>query len=90
MKHSDYLKKRLKAKQIPENKFWDGYDDFKIGVILKEARLKSGMTQEEVAKKIKTTKSVVSRIENHAENITLSTIQKFAAAVGKNIRVSII
>ena len=90
MKHTDYQNKRLKAKHITEEQFWEGYDDFKIGVILKEARLKSGMTQEEVAIKLKTTKSVISRIENHAENITLSTIQKFAAAVGKNIRISVI
>jgi len=89
MKHAEYVKKRLKKKEISEKTFWEGYDDFKVGVMLKEARLQSGMTQEEVAKKLRTTKSVISRIENHSQNITLATLEKFAKAVGKNIRINI-
>ena len=43
-------------------------------VILKNAREKAGLTQEQVALKLKTKKSAVSRIENHAEDIKLSTL----------------
>ena len=56
IKFSDYLQNRLKKESINENEFWDGYEDFKIGVILKQARLESGLTQEEIAKKLNTTK----------------------------------
>ena len=40
-----------------------GYADFKIGVILRQAREAAGLTQDEVAHKLKTQKSAISRIE---------------------------
>ena len=61
-----------------------------MGVILRQAREKAGMTQDEVARKLKTKKSAISRMENHAEDIRLSTIQKYAKALGKSIRVEIV
>ena len=42
-----------------------GYENFKIGVLLHEARLKKGLTQEELAEKVGTTKSYISKIENN-------------------------
>ncbi len=79
-------------KENPEfaKDFDRGYEDFKIGVILKEARLSAGLTQDEIATRIKTKKSNISRIENHAEDIKLSTLEKFAAAVGKKVEVKIV
>jgi transcriptional regulator with XRE-family HTH domain len=47
------------------------------------------LTQEELARRIQTTKSAISRIENHAEDIKLSTIEKVAKALGKKIIVEI-
>ena len=41
-------------------------------VMLKQARLEAGLTQEQVAEKLHTKKSAISRIENHAEDIRLS------------------
>jgi len=89
---SDFQKyKKKRTKQDPE--FWAGYDErletFKLGLMLKQARLESGLTQEQIAKSLKTTKSVVSRMENHATDIRLSTLEKFAKAVGRKINVSI-
>ena len=84
-----YKKKRMK--QDPE--FWVGYDDrletFKLGILLKQARLEAGFTQEQIAKRLKTTKSVVSRMENHATDIRLSTLEKFAKALGREIHVTL-
>jgi len=84
-----YKQKRLK--QDPE--FWAGYEErfetFKLGVLLKQARLEAGFTQEQVAKRLKTTKSVVSRMENHATDIRLSTLEKFAKALGRRIYVAL-
>jgi ribosome-binding protein aMBF1 (putative translation factor) len=84
---NDYINDRLKKDPELAKGFWDGYEDFKIGVMLKEARQNAGMTQEEVAQKIKTTKSVISRIENHAADIRLSTLEKFAGALGRKLTI---
>lgn len=89
---SDFQKyKKKRVKQAP--KFWADYDErletFKLGLMLKQARLESGLTQEQIAKSLKTTKSVVSRMENHATDIRLSTLEKFAKAIGRKIHVSL-
>ena len=89
IKFKEYLNKRLEKDPELAKGFWDGYEDFKIGVILKEARKKSGLTQEEMAQKINTTKSVISRIENQAKDIRLSTLEKFARALGRKITILI-
>ena len=87
IKFKDYIDERLKKEPELAKGFWDGYEDFKIGVMLKEARQNAGLTQEEIAQKIKTTKSVISRIENHAADIRLSTLEKFARALGRKLTI---
>jgi ribosome-binding protein aMBF1 (putative translation factor) len=89
MKTLDSLITELRRNPEFDDGFDHGYEDFKIGVILKEARLNAGLTQDEIASRIKTKKSNISRIENHAEDIKLSTLEKFAAAVGKRVEVKI-
>lgn len=86
---NNYINKRFDNNTEKIQDFWNGYDDFKIGYLLKEERIKAGLTQEQVASKINTTKSVISRIENHADNITLSTLEKFAKAIGKELSIVI-
>lgn len=54
--------------------FEQGYETFKLGVMLQELRLKNNMTQEELAEKCGTTKTYISRIENDASDIRLSTL----------------
>jgi len=49
---------------------------FQFGVLLEEARLKRGMTREELAEKCGTNKSYISRIENNTSDIKLSTLMK--------------
>ena len=84
-----YIKKR-KARDTEFAKGFDtGYEQFKIGVLLKQAREEAGLTQEELAIKLDTKKSAISRIENHAEDIKLSTLEKFAHALGKNLRLEV-
>ncbi len=67
----------------------EGYERFKIGVILKQARESAQLTQEELARRLKTKKTAISRIENHAEDIKLSTLEKVARALGKRLEVRI-
>ncbi len=70
--------------------FDEGYENFKIGVLFKLSREQAGMTQEQVARKIGTKKSAISRIENHAEDIRLSTLHKYAKALGKKVQFEIV
>ena len=90
MNLDDYVDKRIINEGISNEEFWEGFDDYKIGIFLKEAREKSGLTQEELANRINTTKSVISRMENHSEDIKLSTIEKVAKALGKKVKIAII
>jgi len=67
------LKKYISKRKERDSNFSDGFDDgyqaFKIGTVLRQARESSGMTQEQLAEKLHTKKSAISRIENHAEDI---------------------
>ena len=81
-----YIEKRKnKSPKFAQN-FDKGYEQFKIGVLLKQARLEAGLTQAQVATKLKTGKSAISRIENHAEDIRLSTLVNYAQALEKNLK----
>lgn len=84
-----YIKER-KARDPEFAKGFDsGYEQFKIGAMLKQARVEAGLTQEEVAARLHTKKTAISRIENHAEDIKLSTIERFAEAIGKRLTLKI-
>ena len=84
--------KQQRMKNDPE--FWkehsERFETFKLGVLLKQARTEAGMTQEQIARELHTTKSVISRMENHATDIRLSTLERFAKVLGRRIQVSLV
>ena len=84
-----YIETRKKLSPQFAKDFDKGYEQFKIGILLKQARIEAGFTQEEVANKLGTKKSAISRIENHAEDIRLSTLVNYAQAVGKHLQLEI-
>ena len=84
-----YVAKRKKKSQVFAQNFDKGYEQFKIGALLKQARIDAGLTQEQVANKLKTGKSAISRIENHAEDIRLSTLVNYAQALGKSLKLEV-
>ncbi len=53
-----------------------GYENFKIGILIHEARLEKGLTQEELAERVGTTKSYISKIENNIKEVRISTLQR--------------
>ena len=65
-------------------------DAFIIGEQLKDERLKAGLTQEELADKIGTKKSFISRVENGKADIQLSTLVKVFRGVGREISVRVL
>lgn len=88
------LQAYISERKNNDPEFAEGYDEglrnFKIGVLLKQAREKAGLTQDEVAEQLNTKKTVVSRIENHAEDIRLSTLERYANAFGKKLRIELV
>ncbi len=84
-----YINRRKKADSSFADEFDIGYDNFKLGVLLRQAREEAGLTQEEVAQRMNTKKSAISRIENHAEDIKLSTLEKFAQALGLTLKLRV-
>lgn len=85
-----YIEKKKKQDSEFAKNFDKGYEEFKIGEILKQARKDMGLSQEEVAIKLHTKKSAISRIENHAQDIKLSTLQNFANILGKELKIQLI
>ena len=71
-----YVKKRKRLDAEFAEGFEVGYSNLKVGVLIRRAREKAGMTQDDVARRLRTKNSAISRIETHAEDIRLSTIQK--------------
>lgn len=71
------LDKKYGQKGAPKREEWEQqFEAFRLGALLEEARTKLGMTQEELAQKCGTNKSYISRIENDASDIRLSTLMK--------------
>jgi len=61
---------------------------FVISEMLKEARKKANMTQEQLAEKVGTKKSYISRLENGKCDIQLSTLYRiFEFGLGKRVNI---
>jgi HTH-type transcriptional regulator / antitoxin HipB len=85
----NYISTRKKTDKKFLDGFEEGYEQFKIGIVLRQARESAGLTQEELADRLRTKKTSISRIENHAEDIKLSTLDRVAKALGKRLEVRI-
>jgi HTH-type transcriptional regulator/antitoxin HipB len=86
----NYIGQRKRADKAFAKDFEGGYEQFKIGVMLRQAREEAGVTQEGLARITKTKKSAISRLENHAEDVRLSTIARVARALGKAVRIELV
>ena len=84
-----YIQKRKKRSPKFARNFETGFEAFQFSLMLRQAREKAGITQAMIAKKLRTKKSAISRIENHAEDIRLSTLEKYAKALGKKLKVQL-
>jgi ribosome-binding protein aMBF1 (putative translation factor) len=79
--------KRGNAKR---DKLEKGYQEFKLGTLIYEARLEKGLTQEELAEKCGTNKAYISRIENDIKEVRISTLQKIVeVGLGGQLNLSI-
>jgi HTH-type transcriptional regulator/antitoxin HipB len=70
-------------------KFEEEFDAFKIGVLIQEARKLRQMTQQELADKCGTSKNYISRIENDASDIRLTTLMRIVReGLGGHLKLS--
>ena len=58
------------------DKFDKGYESFKLGAMIHDARLEKGLTQEQLAEKCGTNKAYISKVENNIKDVRISTLQK--------------
>ena len=86
-----FKKKNYGAKgTLKREKLEAGYQNFKLGALLQEARLSAGLTQEELAVKVGTTKSYISKLENDIKEVRLSNLQKIVElGLGGKLELSI-
>ncbi len=73
----EHLEKEYGKKGVRKrDKYEQGYEAFKLGVMIQELRKEKNLTQEQLADKCGTTKNYISRIENDASDIRLSTLMR--------------
>ena len=88
----DHFKDKHYGKKgtVKRDRLEAGYENFKIGAMIHEARLEKGLTQEELAQKVGTTKSYISKIENNIKEARISTLQKIIElGLGGHLELSI-
>jgi len=73
----DHLNKKYgKLGTSTREKYEQEFEAFKLGVLIQEARKRQNLTQKQLAEKVGTTKNYISRIENNASDIRLSTLMR--------------
>jgi DNA-binding XRE family transcriptional regulator len=87
----DHLDKKYGKVGTPtRGKYEEEFENFKIGVLIQEARKQQNLTQEELAVKCGTTKNYISRIENNASDIRLSTLMRIIReGLGGHLKLSL-
>ena len=87
----DHLDKKYGKDGTPSReKYEEEFESFKIGVLIQEARKKQQLTQEQLAKRVGTTKNYISRIENNVSDIRLSTLMRIIReGLGGHLKLSL-
>ena len=75
---------------VSRQMFEEEFETFKIGLLIKDARKKQKLTQQQLATKVGTTKNYISRIENNASDIRLSTLMRIIRdGLGGSLKLSL-
>lgn len=88
---TDHLDKQYgKRGTAKRERYEQEFEAFKLGVLLQERRTEQGLTQGQVAERAGTTKNYISRIENDASDIRLSTLMRIIRdGLGGRLRLSV-
>lgn len=72
------------------DRFDKGYESFKLGAMIHEARIEKGLTQEQLAEKCGTNKAYISKVENDIKDVRISTLQKIIeVGLGGHLNLSV-
>jgi ribosome-binding protein aMBF1 (putative translation factor) len=63
-------------------------EEFSLVAALIEARTRAGLTQEEVAQRMKTTQAVIARLERGGSKPSTRTLERYAEATGSRLRIT--
>ena len=87
----NFIDEQYGKHETPEReRFEKGYEQFKFGVLIQEARIKKGLTQKQLAEKCGTNKAYISKVENNIKDVSLSTLQKIIeVGLGGHLELSI-
>ena len=88
---NEFIDKEVGVKGTKKrDKFDSGYEAFKLGVLIQQARQEKGLTQEQVAELSGTNKSYISKLEKDLKDVRFSTLQRIIKdGLGGNLQVSI-
>jgi ribosome-binding protein aMBF1 (putative translation factor) len=82
----------LHTKWMKVPKYRKAYDDledeFCLASALIEARARAGLTQEELAARMKTKQAVIARLESGRRKPSTRTLERIAKATGHRLRIS--
>lgn len=72
------------------DEFEKGCEEFILSELIKSARKERGLTQEQLAQKIGTTKAYISRLENNINEVRFSTLKKIIeVGLGGHLDISV-
>jgi len=88
---ADHLDKQYGKLGTPTREnYEEGFETFKLGAMLHDLRKEQGLTQGQLAEKCGTTKTYISRIENNASDIRLSTLMRIIReGLGGHLKLSV-
>jgi len=88
--HDKFKKEISKSKSI-QNEISKIEDEYLVYKELLSARNKAGLSQTEVAKRMKTTPSVISRLESvgNKRSPSINTLKKYAEAIGCKLSIQL-
>ncbi len=88
---SAHLDEQYGKKGTPEREqYEEEFEAFKLGAMIQDLRKEQGLTQEQLAEKCGTTKTYISRIENNASDIRLSTLMRIIRqGLGGNLKLNV-
>jgi len=88
---SEFIDKEVGLKGTSKREEFDkGYEAFKLGAIIQQARQAKGLTQEQVAMLAGTNKSYISKLEKDLKDVRFSTLQRIIKdGLGAELQISI-
>jgi len=88
---NDFIDQEIGIKGTAKRKKFDeGFEAFKLGVLIQQARQERGLTQEQVADLSGTNKSYISKLEKDLKDVRFSTLQRIIKeGLGGQLEISI-